>query len=309
MENLFDTIIIGGGPAGLSATVYSARKILKTLVIAKSIGGETALAGSVENYLGFTLISGAELANKFREDVERFKSDDLQIKEAAAVSLTGSLGKFKVETEGREVYFGKTVIIASGRIPKLLGVPGEKEFLGRGVSACATCDAPFYRGKEVVVAGGGNSALDAVFSLIKLAKSVVLVNSSDNLTADGLLVERIKQSSVVTILNSHEVLEILGSNVVTGVKVKDRARGEEQVLKADGVFVEIGYDPSTSFDQLTEKNEQGLIVVDEAGVTSVPGIWAAGDVNSLWGEQMIIAAGEGAKAALAVARFLSEGIT
>ncbi len=300
---VFDTIIIGGGPAGLSAAIYAVRKGLKTLIIAKDIGGQAALSGDVENYLGFTMISGVELASKFREDVEKFKGEGIWIKEGVLVTDITSDGSFGVKTDKNE-YQGKTVIIASGRVPRMLGIPGEKEFLGKGVATCATCDAPLYKGKDVVVIGGGNSALDAAFSLLKLAKSVVIVNNTENLKGDEVLLKNVTGASNVKVINSAEVLEISGQKFVESVKIKDR--GGEEVLPVDGVFIEIGWIPSTGFDKLTDKDESGCIKVNEFGQTSVDGIWAAGDVNNLWGEQIIIAAGEGAKVGLAVAEHISK---
>lgn len=300
----FDTIIIGGGPAGLSAAVYAARKSLKVLLIAKNIGGSAAYAGSVENYLGFSVISGAELVAKFREDLEEFK--DIQVKEGVEVlGISGSFPEFTIKTGDGE-YQSKTVIIASGRVPKMLEIPGEKEYLGKGVAICATCDAPLYKSKDVAVVGGGNSALDAAYALTKIAKSAVIININNELEGDETLLQKIRASPNVKILNNYESIEIVGNQFVTGLKVRDKSSGEEKVLPLQGIFIEIGYTPSTLFDNLTQKNDQGEIVVDEAGATSIPGIWAAGDVNNLWGEQMIISAGEGAKAALAVAKFLAQ---
>lgn len=306
MDGKYDVVIIGGGPAGLSAAIYAVRKNLKVLVIAQVIGGNAAYAGNIENYLGFTLISGSQLTAKFREDVERFKGDGIEILEGVEVTgLFGSSGQFMVQvSDGRE-YCGKTVIIASGRIPKMLGVSGEKKFLGKGVAICATCDAPFYKGKDVAVAGGGNSAIDSALTLTKLAKSVAIINNTPNLLADVLLVEKLNLVPGVKIYNNFEVQEISGGQKVSEVRIKDKLTGLEQTLPIDGIFIEVGYDPSTGFDKLTRKDQNGSIVVDESCATSVEGIWAAGDVNNLWGEQIIISAGEGAKAALSVAKYLT----
>lgn len=303
---VFDLIIIGGGPAGLSAAIYAVRKSLKVLVLCKSIGGQAALSGDVENYLGFTVISGAELATKFKEEVERFEGQGLWLKEGVEVTdLQGEENNFTVIASSQS-YRGKTVIIAAGRIPRLLGIPGEKELYGKGVATCATCDAPLYKGKEAVVVGGGNSALDAAFSLMKLATKVSIVNNTDQLRGDSILLNNISKASNVTVLNNHQVLEVIGQSKVEGVKVKDSRTNEELTIPAQGVFIEIGWTPSTAFDRLTQKNEKGEIVVDEFGKTSVEGIWAAGDVNNLWGEQIVIAAGEGAKVALVVAEHLAK---
>lgn len=304
---IFDTIIIGGGAAGITAAIYTVRKNLKVLLLTKNIGGQAALSGDVENYPGFTMITGADLARKFKEDLLNFENKGLWIKEGVeVVDLSGADPDFTVKTSDGRQYHGKTVIIASGRIPKMLGIPGEKELYGKGVVTCATCDAPFYKDKDVAIVGGGNSALDTVFSLQKVARSVTIINITDVLRGDEILMKNVTSSPKVKVLNNHEALEILGDQAVGGIKIKNKQTGEEQVMPVSGVFVEIGWIPSNSFDKLTNKNDKGEIEVDEYGATSVPGIYAAGDVNDVWGEQIVIAAGEGAKTALRVAEHLSK---
>jgi len=303
---IFDTIIIGGGVAGIAAAIYAVRKNLKVLMLTKNIGGQAALSGDVENYPGFTMITGADLAKKFKEELINFENHGLWVKEGVeVVDLAGADPDFSVKTSDGQIYHGKTVIIASGRNPKLLNIPGEKEFFGKGVATCTTCDAPFYKDKDVAVVGGGNSALDAAFSLIKVARSVTIINNTDSLRGDEILLKNVTTSPKVKILNNHEALEILGDQAVGGIKVRDQA-GQEQIIPVSGVFIEIGWTPSTSFDKLTDKNDIGEIEVDEYGATSVPGIYACGDVNDIWGEQIVIAAGEGAKTGLRVAEHLSK---
>lgn len=304
---IFDTIIIGGGAAGIAAAIYTVRKNLKVLMVTKDIGGQAALSSDVENYPGFTMITGADLARKFREELMVFENKGLWVKEGVeAVDLSGADPDFSVKASDGNSYHAKTVIIASGRNPKLLNIPGEKELLGKGVATCATCDAPFYRDKDVAVVGGGNSALDAAFSLIKVARSVTIINNTDALRGDEILLKNVTQSLKVKVLNNHQALEILGDQAVGGVKIKDNQSGQEQILPVSGVFIEIGWIPSATFDKLTNKNDKGEIEVDEYGATSVPGIYAAGDVNDIWGEQIVIAAGEGAKTGLRVAEHLSK---
>ncbi len=304
---IFDTIIIGGGASGITAAIYTVRKNLQVLMLTKNIGGQAALSGDVENYPGFTMITGSDLARKFREELMNFENRGLWIKEGAeVVDLSGADSDFLVKTSDEKEYHGKTVIIASGRIPKMLGIPGEKELLGKGVATCTTCDAPFYRDKDVAVVGGGNSALDAAFVLQKVARSVTIINITDALRGDEILMKNVTSSSKVKILNNHEALEILGDQAVGGIKIKNKQTNEEQIIPVSGAFIEIGWNPSTSFDKLTDKNDKGEIEVDNYGATSIPGIYACGDVNDQWGEQIVIAAGEGAKTGLRVAEHLSK---
>ena len=243
---IYDTIIIGGGPAGISAAIYAVRKNLKVLMLTKDIGGQAALSGDIENYPGFSLITGADLAKKFREELINFENQGLWVKEGVeVVDLKGADPDFFVKTSDGKDYHGKTVIIASGRIPKMLNIPGEKEFFGKGVATCTTCDAPFYKDKDVVVVGGGNSALDAAFSLQKVARSVTVINITEALRGDEILMKNVTTSSKVKILNNHEALEILGDQAVGGIKIKDKT-GQENVIPVSGVFIEIGWTPSTA---------------------------------------------------------------
>lgn len=307
-ENLpvFDTIVIGAGPAGLSAAIYAARKSLKVLLIAKTIGGQAILSGDIENFLGFTRITGSDLSSKFKGEIEKFQGEGIWVKEGFEVKkIEGVENNFLVKTD-REEFQGKTIILASGRLPRMLGVPGENKFFGKGVATCATCDAPFYKGKNVVVVGGGNSALDAALSLLKVAKSVKIVNITDDVRGDEMLIKNVKSAQNVEILNNTTVTEIFGNDLVEGVKVQNNRTHEELVLKVEGVFVEVGWTPSVDFIPQVAKNKNNEIMVDEFGKTSMPGIWAAGDVNNLWGEQIIIAAGEGAKVALSVAEHIAK---
>lgn len=304
---IFDTIIIGAGPAGITAAIYAVRKNLKVLILTKDIGGQAALSGDIENYPGFSVISGADLAKKFREELVNFEDNGLWLKEGMeVVDLSGADPDFVVKTSEGSEYHGKTIIIASGRIPKMLGIPGEKEFLGKGVATCATCDAPFYKDKDIAVVGGGNSALDASFSLMKVARSVTIINNTEEVLGDAVLLKNVTSAPNVKILNNYEVTEILGDKSVGGIKVKNIQTAEEQIIPVSGVFIEIGWIPSASFDKLTNKDSRGQIEVDAYGATSVPGIYAAGDVNDIWGEQIVIAAGEGSKTALRVADHLSK---
>lgn len=305
-EQVFDTIIIGAGPAGITATIYAVRKSLKVLLISKDIGGQAARSGEIDNYPGFTVISGADLATKFKEEVERFQGEGLWIKEGVeATNVEGEENNFTIKTNSGK-YRSKTVIVASGRVPKMLGIPGEKEFFGKGVVTCATCDGPLYKGKDVAVIGGGNSALDAAHSLMSLARSVKIINLADELRGDEILLHNVSKANNVEVFNDSTAIKIAGKNFVENVEVEDTKTHERKILEVSGVFIEIGYTPSVDFIPQVAKDKQNQIIVDELGVTSVPGIWAAGDVNNLWGEQIVIAAGEGAKVALSVAEHIAK---
>lgn len=304
---IFDTIIIGAGAAGITAAIYTVRKNLKVLVLSKNIGGQTEVSGNVENYPGFTMITGADLTRRFREELMNFENQGLWLKEETeVVDLSGADPDFLVKTKEGKEYHGKTVIIASGRVPKMLNIPGEKELFGKGVTTCRASDTPFYKDKDVVIVGGGNSALDAAYTLDKVTRSITIVNITDALRGDEIIRKKVNSSPKVKVLNNHEALEILGDQAVGGIRIKDKTTFEEKILPVSGVFVEIGWTPSTGFDKLTDKNHNGEIEVDDYGATSIPGIYACGDVNNIWGEQIVIAAGEGAKTALRVAEHLSK---
>jgi NADH-dependent peroxiredoxin subunit F len=301
---MYDCIIIGGGPAGMTAAIYTARKKLKTLLVAKEAGGQMVWSSDVENYTGFSFITGADLTLKFEEHLKSIP-EDLEVKYGEeVVELEKNITSFAVHTKSGEVYYGRSVIIASGKNPKKLGIPGEDKFFGHGVATCATCDAPLYKGKTVAVVGGGNSAMDAILALSKVAAKVHVININDDLSGDEILKAKIREALNVDVYKTTKVLSIDGDKNVESVTIQQLGRPPEQI-SVQGVFVEIGYEPSNSFDKLTDKNEQGEIIVDENLQTNIPGIFAAGDINSAWGEQIVIAAGEGAKAAIAVGDYLN----
>lgn len=301
----YDVIVIGAGPAGNTASIYTARKGLKTLVIGKDVGGQAAISGDIENYLGFTLITGPELAMKFREHVEHFS--EIEFKEGLQVTdLKQVEGGFEVIDSNSVKYTAKVVIIASGREPKWLNIPGEDKFKGKGVSACATCDGPLFRNKDVAVIGGGNSGLEATELLIKFANKVYLINRGDKLAGDEILQKKVQASDKVEIIHNASPKEVKGDKMVSQLIVKDSKTGKDRELEVQGVFVEIGYKPSAHFDKITEKDKAGAIIVNSDLETNIPGLYAAGDVNDLWGEQIIISAGEGAKAAMRAAQYLSK---
>jgi alkyl hydroperoxide reductase subunit F len=299
---LYDVIIIGSGPAGMTAAIYSARKGLKTLVLSKDVGGQLNISAELENYLGYSYIDAPSLINHFEEHVERF--DITRVVGEEVVNLEVSDKIKLVHTQAGNRYQGRTVIIASGKNPRPLGVPGEQRLLGKGVAYCATCDAPFYKDKVVAVVGGGNSALEAAAELQRWATRVYLIVRS-TYTADDILVDRVTRLDQVEVLLGYETLEILGDQQVSGIHVRSRADGSDRTLDISGVFVEIGLLPNTAFAMdVLALNEQGEIGVDCQTNTGVPGVFAAGDATNVRDKQVIIAAGEGAKAALRAHEYL-----
>lgn len=294
-----ELIIIGAGPAGITAAIYAARKKISVTVITRDIGGQAAWSGDIENYTGYQFISGPELAAKFEEHMRKF---DIELKEQEAV--TGlSLGTDKVIVNtGKGRYEARSIIIASGKRTKELGVPGEKEFKNKGLTYCATCDGPLFSGRDVAVIGGGNSALDAAIQLMRIARHVYIINITPKLTGDAIMQEQVSSSPLVTVLNNTQVSAILGDKMVNSIEVKKEGRIE--TIAVGGVFVEIGLIPNSEFAKDIVKNQFGEIKVDCYNQTSIEGVFAAGDVTDVPEKQIIIAAGEGSKAALSAFRYL-----
>ena len=300
MKKIYDLVIIGAGPAGITAAVYAARKKMDSLVVTKDIGGQASLSGDIQNYTGYQFITGPELAIKFEEHMRKFNFD---IKENEEVKeLISEKGAFLVKTD-KDNYQAKTVIVASGKRSRELGVTGEREFKNKGLTYCATCDGPLFAERDVAVIGGGNSALDAVLQLTKIANKIYVINITDNLTGDGIMQEKIRADNKVSIFNNSRVKEILGDSFVQAIKIEEDK--EEKVLDVQGIFVEIGLIPNSDFAPSLEKNERKEIIVNQQNKTNIPGIFAAGDVTNVPEKQIIIAAGEGAKAVLSTFRYLS----
>jgi alkyl hydroperoxide reductase subunit F len=301
--HLYDVAIVGAGPGGLTAAVYAARKQLDVIMITMDIGGQTNLTADIANYMGFEYISGAELARKFHEQVQQFP---MTIRLGALVkSVTPTEGRFRLVTTDEEVLDARTVIISTGKHSRKLGAPGEKELVGRGVSYCATCDGPFFKGLPVLVAGGGNSGVEAALALSKVASHVTVVELSDHWRADAILMEQAQRAPNLEWLLHHRVVEIRGKEKVEGVLVESLDSGEQRELAVEGVFIEIGLIPNTEWlGDLLKLNEWKEIQVNCNTQTSVPGIFAAGDVASTPHKQIIVAAGDGAKAALSAYDYL-----
>ena len=299
----YDLIILGGGPAAMSATVYAARKMINVAIITKDFGGQVRETSEVENWLGFQNINAKDLVDMFQEHVRSF---DIAIRLGPTITeVKKEADTFRIQTDDGNTYSSRTAILATGKRHLQLNVPGEKELAGRGVAYCATCDAPFFKGKKVVVAGGGNSAFTTAVDLLKVEAEVTLVNFVKGWEADAALQKRVKQSDKVNLFDYHQVVRIEGEDRVTAVVVKNRETEKEKKLDTNGIFVEIGLLPNSEpVKNLVELNEQGEVIVDCSCKTSVGGFFAAGDVTTVPHKQIVISAGEGAKAALSVYDYL-----
>lgn len=305
-EKIYDVIIIGGSAAGLTAALYAARRELKTLVLTKDIGGQIAETAMIENYSGIDKIPGFELAKRFENQTKKFGAEIL-IKEVTAVEEVDTAAErklFVVKAEDEE-YTGKTVIIATGKTPRSLGVPGEKEFTGKGVSYCATCDAPLFNDKIVAVVGGGNSAFDAAILLSKIAKKVYIIHRRSEFRAFEAVVKEAKKTENIEFVLDSAVEEVKGDDFVKSIDVKNKKSGKSKELSVDGVFVEVGSEVKTDFiKHLVNVDELGQIKTNKNAETSRLGIFAAGDVTDTAFKQIIAAAGEGCKAALAAYNYI-----
>ena len=300
----YDLTIIGAGPAGMTSGVYAARKNLKTLILSSDIGGQTAWSSGIENYLGYTYITGAELVQKFEEHMMKF---DINLQFTHVTDVRYVNGIFRTFTSDDMVYDSQSMIIAAGKSPKLLNVPGEKELTGRGVTYCATCDGPLFSGMDVAVVGGGNSGLDAVVQLMKICPKVYLIESHDFLSADEVMRDHVASARNVEVILESTVLQITGAEFVEAIEIRSKISGEMRNLQVKGVFIEAGLSPNTAFLKNLAGitlNQYAEVVVDCGGKTGVPGLFAAGDVTNVSEKQIIIAAGEGAKAALGAYSYL-----
>lgn len=304
-EEAYDVVIVGGGPAGLTAGIYAGRAQLKTLIIEKGLpGGQIAQTDEVENYPGFPEgISGGELAARMVQQAEKFGAQ-LAMDEVQGVEKT--LEGFLVRGYER-TYRARVVILATGANPRKLGVPGEEKFYGRGVSTCATCDGYFYRDKEVVVVGGGDAAVEEGLFLTRFARKVTLVHRRDELRANKVAQKRAFENPKMHFLFSHVVTEILGEEAVTGVRLRNLKTGEEYVYPTDGVFVFIGHEPNTAFLKgFVELRPDGYVAVRDEVFTSVEGVFAAGDVADPIYRQLTTSVGAGTRAAMMAERYLAE---
>lgn len=299
---MYELIIIGGGPAGMTAAVYAARKKINTLLISIDLGGQPLYTSGIENYMGYQYIEGHELMQRFEEQMRQFP---IEQKIGDGVTSLSLLEKgFEVRTDKGDVYHARAVIIATGKRPRPLNVPGEEKLRARGVTYCAICDGPLFSGQRVAVIGGGNSALEATDDMLKIAEHVYLVSITP-LTGDKILIDKVKDAPNLTIFLEHEVVEIEGEKQVEGIKIRDLKTKEEKRFSVGGVLIEIGLIPNSEpFKDILPLNRYGEIVVNSANETGIPGLFAAGDVTNVPEKQIVVAAGEGAKASLQAHRYL-----
>jgi alkyl hydroperoxide reductase subunit F len=301
---MYDVIIIGLGPAAVSAGIYTIRRELKTLIIGKEPGGQVMWASEIENYPGFNSIKSFDLIRKMQEHLDYFKAE-IKNDEVTEIRKNDDWS-FTVFTN-KDSFRTKTVIVAIGLSPRRLAILGEEKFVGRGVTYCATCDGPFYKGKDVAVVGGGNAALDAAEYLSKIANQVYLVHRRDEFRGFESMVGNVKCCANIELVLSSEIKEISGQDKVEKIKAANVKSGEEREIKVDGVFVEIGRIANTDLvSGLVDRNEKNQIIVDEKCQTNQPGIFAAGDVTNGKFKQIIIAAGQGAVAALSAYQYIQK---
>lgn len=304
-KNLYDLIIIGAGPAGMTAAIYAARQKINFLILGRNIGGQVSWSAEVENYLGIIKTTGPELVRVFQEHL---RSYGVSIKQEEVVGVSKKGKNFIVKTR-KNAYEAKSVIIASGKSPKKLNVPGEAELQGKGVSYCAVCDAPLYKNKTVAIIGGANSGLESALFLSKYAAKIYILEILPRLGGDSYLQEKVLKDKKIQVITGVKIKEILGKRFVTGLKYE--IKGRESELEIDGVFVLIGLVTKADFVNV-QKNRWGEIMVFkntktlEHNMTSVAGIFAAGDATDVAAKQIIVAAGAGCKAALAAFDYLNK---
>ncbi len=302
---MYDLIIIGGGPAGMTAGIYAGRLGLKTLLITKSFGGQIAKkAVAIENYPGFESISGIELVQKMEKHL-RIQKIDIETSEVRKIEKTEH--GFLVFAEKKE-FQAKAVILASGADPRPLEVPGEKEFIGKGVSYCSICDGPMFKDKVVAIVGGGNAGFETAIFLAKIAKKIYILEFGPEPKAFAANQEIVKKTGKAEIITNTDLKEIKGDKFVNSIIYKDKKTKKEKTLKVEGIFVEVGYQPATSYVKgLVEFNKRDEIKVEfETCRTKTPGLFAAGDLNVGAVKQIVTAAGEGSKAAIAAYNYIQQ---
>lgn len=301
----FDTVILGGGPAGLSAAIYTARGACSTAIIDTSmLGGQPTNYLELENYPGFGLVDGFDLMEKFEQHVDKFDAQKFPMQEIESVDLTSQI---KTITTKEATFKTKTVIIATGAQASKLGVPGEKDFTGRGVSYCAVCDGAFYKDKTVAVVGGGNAAVEEAMYLTKFANKVYIIHRRDALRADKIVQERAFKNEKIEFVFDSVSKEILGENTVTTLVLENVKTKQISNLQVDGVFPYIGFSPNVeNFQGQLKQDEAGFIITDETMQTSVPGVFAVGDIRKTPLRQVITAASDGAVGAVYAVKYIEQ---
>ena len=294
----YDVIVAGGGPAGVSAAIYSARKGLRVAIVAERVGGQVKETVGIENLISVPETTGNELADNLKTHLLRYPVDLLEHRKVEKVEVVGK--QKQITTSVGEKFLAPALIIATGASWRKLNVPGEAEYIGRGVAFCPHCDGPFYKGKHVAVVGGGNSGIEAAIDLAGICSKVTVFEFMDELKADSVLQDRLKSLPNVEVFVSSQTTEVIGNgDKLTALRIKDRKTEEERLVELDGVFVQIGLSANSSvFRDIVETNRPGEIMIDAHCRTNVTGIYAAGDVSTVPYKQIIISMGEGAKAAL-----------
>lgn len=296
---MYDLIIIGGGPAGVSAGLYASRKRLKTLFITEEFGGQSSVSEDIQNWVGTISITGKKLSEMFKEHLKAYSNDIVDIVEGKHVEKVEKADDhFIASTGDGDKYTAKTVLIAAGSTRKKLDVPGAKEFDQKGLTYCASCDGPLFKDMDVAVIGGGNAGFETAAQLLAYTKSVTLLCRRAQCKADPVTIEKVSANPKMKVIKNTEIAEVKGDKFVTGLVYKDKVKDEKHELSVNGIFVEIGLVPSTDLvKDLVELDEYKRIVVDPKNQqTSVPGIWAAGDSSNGLYHQNNIAAGDGVKA-------------
>jgi alkyl hydroperoxide reductase subunit F len=302
LEKVWDVAVVGGGPAGLSAALYAARKNLSTILIALDLGGQVGITHLVTNYPGMPVVEGPELVKLMFEQAYMYGLERMIGERVKNIRVDGRAKVLEL-ISGKEVK-ARSVIVASGAQKRRLEIPGESEFAGRGVVYCSTCDGPFYRDKIIAIVGGGSSALEAAIEMSGIAKKVHVV-SRGPWSGEEWLKDKARSSPGVRPLVGYEPVEIVGGEMVEKLVIRDAETGKQRALKVDGVFIEVGLSPNSDLIlDLARTNQRGEVIVDEWGDTGVRGVFAAGDVTATKDKQIVIAAGEGAKAALAAFDYL-----
>ncbi|WP_067139281.1 FAD-dependent oxidoreductase [Oceanivirga salmonicida] len=302
MEKIYDVIVVGGGPSAIASAIYTVRKGLKVAVIADSIGGQVITTNEIENIIGIPKTTGYEFTTNLEKHLTEYEVDVFKGHLVNQIKLEN---EYKLVITDNETYKTKSVILATGAKHRKLNVKGEDDFASKGVHYCATCDGPFYRNLDVVVVGGGNSGVEAALDLSNIAKSVTLIEYLDTLKADSLLQDKLKENEKINVILGAKLEEIKGTQFVTNLDYIDRKTNELKNIKTDGIFVEIGLLPSTdNFKDLVELNNRNEIKIDALNKTNVDGIFAAGDCTDVAYKQIIIALGDGAKAALSAFDYL-----